>query len=190
MLPEALAHLLICLDQALHTCGCFLLHEILHAHQDHTSRQGIDVGDIGDGMSDRVLLETSNGCRHGSIAIHLVEEIVVAQTDIVALLGLFPANFLDNIFHVDCSRLLGVLFQEVLNGTEIRGKIFPVVQFILGDLGTDFEGNAIAIKARRANLICNTINIETIFFFRLILGFEGVDTRGQPCEANYGKAAV
>ena len=76
--------------------------------------------------------------------------------------------------------LLGVLFQEILNGTEITGKIFPVVQFILGDLGTDFEGNAIAIEARRTNLIRNTVKIETIFFFRLVLGFEGVDAQGQP----------
>src|SRR4029453_11139359 len=139
MLPEDLAHLLICLDQALHTCGRFLLHEILHTHKDHTSCQGIDVGDVWDWMSDRVLLEASNSCRHGSIAIHLIEEIVVAQTDIVALLSLLSAHFLDNIFHIDCDRLLGVMLQEALNGTEITGKIFPVVQFILGDLGTDFE---------------------------------------------------
>src|SRR5262245_24840155 len=131
-------------------------------------------------MSDKVLLEARNDFRHGSIAIHLVEEIVVAQADIVALLSLLPAHFLDNIFHVDCDRLLGVMLQEALNGTEITGKIFPVVQFILGDLGTDFEGNAIAIKARRTNLIRNTVNIETIFFFRLVLGFEGVEARGTP----------
>src|SRR5262245_58529938 len=71
VLPEDLAHLLIRLNQALHTRGCFLLHEILHAHQDDTSRQGIDVGDVGDWMRGRVLLEASNDGRHGSIAIHL-----------------------------------------------------------------------------------------------------------------------
>src|SRR5262249_36980562 len=180
MLPEGLAHLLICLNQALHTCGRFLMHKILYAHQDYTSRQSIDVSDVRDWISNRVLLEVRNGCRHGSIARHLAEEIVVAQTDIVALLGLVPADFLDNIFHVDRGRLLGILFQEVLNGTEITGKIFPIVQFILGDLRADFKGNAITLKARRTNLIRNTINIETIFFFRLVLGFEGVDARGQP----------
>jgi membrane protein required for colicin V production len=180
VLPEGLAHLLIRLDQALHTCGCFLLHEILHAHQDYTSRQGIDVGNVRDWMSGRILLEASNDSRHGSIAIHLAEEIVVAQTNIVTLLGLVPADFLDDIFHVDRGRLLGVLFQEILNGTKITGKIFPIIQLILGDLRTDFEGNAIAIEARRANLIRDTVNIETIFFFRLVLGFEGVDARGQP----------
>src|SRR5216683_4534680 len=104
VLPEGLAHLLIRLDQALHTCARFLLHEILHAHQDYTSRQGIDVGNVWDGMSGRVLLEAGNGCRHGSIARHLAEEIIVTQTDIVALLGLVPADFLDDIFHVDRGR--------------------------------------------------------------------------------------
>src|SRR4029453_19418833 len=123
MLPEGLAHLLICLDQALHPWAPFLLHEKLPTHKDHPSCQGIDVGDVWDWMSDRVLLEASNSCRHGSIAIHLVEEIVVAQTDIVTLLSLLPAHFLDNIFHVDCNRLLGIMLQEALNGTEITGKI-------------------------------------------------------------------
>jgi len=185
VLPEGLAHLLIRLDQALHTCGRFLLHEILHAHQDDTSRQGIDVGNVRDWMSDRVLLGASHGCRHVSIAIHLAEEIVVAQTDIVALLGFVPADFLDDTFHVDRGRLLGVLFQEILNGTEITGKIFPVVQFILGDLRADFKGNAIAIEARRTNLIRDTINVETIFFF---FGWYWVlkvsILVASPCEAN------
>src|SRR5262249_41097358 len=115
-----------------------------------------------------------------SIAIHFVEEIAVAQTDIVALLGLLTANFLDDTFHVDRGGPLGVVFQEILNGTEITGKIFPIVQFILGYLRTDFEGKAIAIEARRTNFIGNTIKIEPIFFFRLVLGFEDVDARGQP----------
>src|SRR5215468_1973121 len=180
VLPEGLAHLLIRLDQALHTCGRFLLHEIFHAHKDHTTRQSIDVGDVRDRMSGRVLLEASNDGRHGSITIHLAEEIIVAQTDIVALLRLLPTHFLDNTFHVERDRLLGILFQEVLNGAEITGKIIPVVQFILRDLRTDFEGDAIAIKARWTDLIRNTINIETIFFFRLVLGFEGVNARDQP----------
>src|SRR5262245_52256989 len=187
MLPEGLAHLLICLDQALHTCGRFLLHEILHAHKDHTSRQGIDVSDVRDRMSGRVLLEASNDCPHGSLTIHITEEIVVAQTDIVAFLRLLPTHFLDNTFHVDRDRLLSVMFQEILNGTEITGKILPVVQFILRDLRTDFEGNAIAIKARWPNLICNTINIETVFFFRLVLGFEGVNARAQPLRSELMK---
>src|SRR5262245_30218716 len=180
VLPEGLAYLLIRLDQALHTDGCFLLHEILHAHQDDTSRQGIDVGNVRDWMSGRVLLEASNDCRDSSVAIHVADEVVVAQTDIIAQLGLVSAEFLDDIFHVDRGRLLGVLFQEILNGTKITGKIFPIVQFILRDLRTDFEGNAIAIEARRTNLIRDTINIETIFFFRLVLGFEGVDAHSQP----------
>src|SRR6266581_7104526 len=85
VLPDGLAHLWIRLDQALHTCGRFLLHEILHAHQDDTSRQGIDVGNIRDWMSARVLLAARHGGRHVRIAIHLAEEIVVAQPDIVAL---------------------------------------------------------------------------------------------------------
>src|SRR5215467_16073104 len=101
VLPEGLAHLLIRLDQALHTCGRFLLHEILHAHKDHTARQGIDVGDVRDGMSVRVLLEASHDCRYGSITIHLTEEIIVAQTDIVAFLRLLPTHLLDNTFHIE-----------------------------------------------------------------------------------------
>ena len=78
----------------------------------------------------------------------------------------------------------GVLFQEVLNGTEITGKIFPVVQFILGDLGTDFEGNAIAIKARRTDLIRNTVNIETIFFFGWYWVLKASMLAASPCEAD------
>jgi hypothetical protein len=71
------------------------------------------------------------------------------------------------------------VLQETLNGGEVTGKIFPIIQFVLRDLRTDFESNTVLVESCRANFIGNTVKVETVFFFGLVPCVEGLDARSQ-----------